>query len=83
MDSTAFPTVMIYNEHTIRPCIKMCPNVYTVKSSGFVQWRYFFSLAIYLCAGVKEMVVCKVLSQGIPSLNKTNLNENCLVKKKA
>lgn len=31
-----------------------------------------FSLAIYLRAGVKEMLVCKVLSQGIPHFNKTN-----------
>lgn len=44
MDSTVFPTVMIYSYHTIRPCIKMYPHVYAVKFRfRFVQQRRFLT----------------------------------------
>lgn len=59
----------------------MCPHVYAVREFNLCAVVVFFSLAIYLHAGIKEMVVCKVLSQGIPHRNKTNLNESCLAKR--
>lgn len=52
----------------------MYPHVFAVKSSSFFAATVFCSLAIYLHAGGKEMVVCKVLSRRIPRFSKTNLN---------
>lgn len=49
----------------------MCPHIYAQAQALWKPW-YFSSVAIYLRTGVKEMVVCKVLPQGIPGLNKTN-----------
>lgn len=56
---------------TIGPCIKMCPSVYAVGRSGLCAALVFFLPDNLSRAGMKEMFVCKVLSQGIPGSEQT------------